>query len=529
MDMMYGRLEGKAEDDVWIDIPKPPFMDELHPDEWTDEQKREAQTYESDVAELADRREKRRKALDGQLRMLHAQIEDIRRVFDERLDTLFRQRIEAEQRVSREELAVLKLAKALQDEQDLIDEEEDVMAALDRHRAEQGPKAMATQEAQRIVNEVSKELAELQAQEKHLEKSFRSRREFADVDSGTLDVLFRLFRRRARRGTRGAAPPTALTDADRPEAVSDAAWHKVLKLREEKSELEQRIHSKSEEVAEAQAFLSKRREEEATLISSIENALMRVSELEQLRTELNVNVEVLITVQNGQVEIQHDNDFDPMFDDAVLIHRRMVENLNATTRKLATGKIEHLQQAIQMSQGVRLLEWEHKRLDLEREQLIQTTKEVQLFKVTKESVTGGADHTKDVDVLERTKERLIAKHDKEVSARKKRIAKLKRDLRRRQQENERLMKEAESLSVDVGERAQVRKVQLAALGDGGAKERLRLAQMRHKAVTSIKQQASDLSLLQEEVDRLRLKSFPTFSPTQKQQSMTSRAVTAERP
>ena len=126
-----------------------------------------------------------------------------------------------------------------------------------------------------------------------------------------------------------------------------------------------------------------------------------------------MNVEVLITVQNGQVEIQHDNDFDPMFDDAVLIHRRMVENLNATTRKLATvwchcccvgcctsasclqtrtqdsfilltffslpfpflifcfgrahsmqGKIEHLQQAIQMSQGVRLLEWEHKRLDL---------------------------------------------------------------------------------------------------------------------------------------------------------------------
>ena len=29
MDMMYGRLEGKAEDDVWIDIPKPPFMDEV--------------------------------------------------------------------------------------------------------------------------------------------------------------------------------------------------------------------------------------------------------------------------------------------------------------------------------------------------------------------------------------------------------------------------------------------------------------------------------------------------------------------
>ncbi|EGD78508.1 hypothetical protein PTSG_09206 [Salpingoeca rosetta] len=333
-DMMYGRLEGKAEDDVWIDIPQPSFMTQLHKEEWTDEQKREAQAYEAAHAELLERRDKRRKALDGQLRTLHGQIRDIRRHFDSRLEDLFRQRIEAEQAVAREELAVLKLAKSLQDEQDIVDEAMAIREQLQRHRQQQGPRSHAVQAAQQVVAEINEELGEAQHAEKQLEKSFRSRREFADLDSGTVDLLFRLFKRRPKRGQhRSSLAP--LTDADRPQDIEDAVWARVVKLRDEKIESEIRVREKMAELAEAEEYLSRRREQETELVNAIESALYRLTELEQQRAALNVDVEVLITVQNGQVEIQHENDFDPMFHNALLIPRTVVEDLNATTRKLA--------------------------------------------------------------------------------------------------------------------------------------------------------------------------------------------------
>lgn len=67
--------------------------------------------------------------------------------FDNRLNELFHQRIEAEQTVAREELAILMLAKSLQDEQDLVDEELNIRQHIDDCRRRQAPKAQAVQQA----------------------------------------------------------------------------------------------------------------------------------------------------------------------------------------------------------------------------------------------------------------------------------------------------------------------------------------------------------------------------------------------
>lgn len=39
--MMDGRLEGRAEDDIWIDPPVPKFLDEVAEEHWSEEQKKE--------------------------------------------------------------------------------------------------------------------------------------------------------------------------------------------------------------------------------------------------------------------------------------------------------------------------------------------------------------------------------------------------------------------------------------------------------------------------------------------------------
>lgn len=42
-----------------------------------------------------------------------------------------------------------------------------------------------------------------------------------------------------------------------------------------------------------------------------------------------------MTVKQGQVELQHEDNFDPSFADAILIDRGIIESLNSTIRKLA--------------------------------------------------------------------------------------------------------------------------------------------------------------------------------------------------
>jgi hypothetical protein len=71
-----------------------------------------------------------------------------------------------------------------------------------------------------------------------------------------------------------------------------------------------------------------------------------------------------LTHSHAQVEVQVSNDFDPNFTSAVLIPRRIIEDLNGGLRKLAQAKVSHLQQRMQLRKGIHVLEWEHRRLDL---------------------------------------------------------------------------------------------------------------------------------------------------------------------
>eukprot|EP00730_Choanoeca_flexa_P000137 TRINITY_DN10061_c0_g1_i5.p7 TRINITY_DN10061_c0_g1~~TRINITY_DN10061_c0_g1_i5.p7 ORF type:complete len:102 (+),score=21.23 TRINITY_DN10061_c0_g1_i5:4658-4963(+) len=76
--------------------------------------------------------------------------------------------------------------------------------------------------------------------------------------------------------------------------------------------------------------------------------------------------------------------------------------------------------------------------------------------------------------------------------------------------NQTLDEELDGLASEVGERARVREVQIQAVGDGGQKERLRRVQHRRKLIELVKNQNEEMDVLRSEVERLRMKTFPTF-------------------
>lgn len=122
---------------------------------------------------------------------------------------------------------------------------------------------------------------------------------------------------------------------------------------------------------------------------------------------------------------------------------------------------------------------------------------MQLFRVKKSAAR--VDPQKESESIERSKEARVRAHRQAVAEREKRLRRMQRELGKKQLENRSLEARLLSLAEDVGERAQVRKVQLAAVGDGGATERLRRVQQRRKLMDVVNAQSEDMKLLQEEV------------------------------
>lgn len=336
-DMMFGRLEGKSENDVWIDPPKPAYLDSVPKDQWDEDQKRGALAYEATMKQLLELREKRRKTLDTQLRNLYAKVEATREAFDARLNRLFERRIYMEQSVARDELAVLKLAKLLQDEQAIKDEVATVDAKLGDIQLRRQRAAQAVGVADEVVAEVRGAYEEMVAQDRGMEKAFKVRRELADQEP-FIDILFRLYRRRPKRtAAKDYHVPPLDRERDFPEGLEDRVWQFLVQARAEKVENEARVFAKGDELAEAQAYLSRRQAELEEIETEWDSTLRTLQSLQDARVDLRLNTEALITVRQGHVELYHDNDFDPNFEDAILIPRSAVESLNGTLRKL--GKV----------------------------------------------------------------------------------------------------------------------------------------------------------------------------------------------
>ena len=339
-DMMFGRLEGKDGNDVWIDPPKPVYLDSVPKDQWDEDQKRGALAYEATMKQLLELRDKRRKTLDTQLRNLYAKVDATREAFDARLNRLFERRIYMEQAVARDELAVLKLAKLLQDEQAIKGELATVDAKLGDIQLRRQRAAQTVSVADDVVAEVRGVYEEMVAHDRAIEKAFKARRELADQEP-YIDILFRLYRRRPKRtAAKDYHVPPLDRERDFPEGLEDRIWQFLVQARAEKIENEALVFAKGDELAEAQAYLSRRQAELEETETEWDSTLRTLQSLQDARVDLRLNTETLITVRQGHVELHHDNDFDPDFEDAILIPRSAVESLNGTLRKL--GKVRAL-------------------------------------------------------------------------------------------------------------------------------------------------------------------------------------------
>ncbi|XP_045438024.1 cilia- and flagella-associated protein 43 isoform X2 [Pipistrellus kuhlii] len=513
MDMMGGVLEVKKEDILRMVIPQPAFM--AKPDTiWTEEERRQFRDYEKKVRELNEERDKYRKSLEAELKKLQNSIQESTQNFDEYLKRLFERRVKAEMVVNQEELKISNLLFSL-----LLDEE------------------LSTRETF-LNNYLTKK-----QEEKVMDRSFK--KEFSEVPSHQVDMLYKLFKRRPRIHKPKAQSESAtlvpfgerpgsgklnrdafaqlmkaMDDLDNvnnmPEGVDLAVWNHFCATRRMKVENEQKVKQKAAGLVEMMAFLRKRVEEDEKVQEEIEKVTHELVLLQEEKVKFQLNLTIQILLKQGQVEIEN---FQLLLEyaDAILINKTIIEDLNAVIRTQGHKKVASMMESKDIHKGIFQIEWEHKKMEMEMEDLNQRAWDIQMLFFSRERQKYLNEPNYEtlvaiqIGIMEQTIAVIEKTHKKDVEHRKKLLKKLGNVSNQKDVANYNLSCSLQEELVAVSERKDIS----TAMGSQLTFEKIAKGQyasmMEQQKLAQIsKEQAEQILVLQAEVQRLRMKTYPAL-------------------
>ncbi|EPQ15158.1 WD repeat-containing protein 96 [Myotis brandtii] len=544
MDMMGGVLEVKKEDILRMVIPQPAFM--AKPDAiWTEEERKQFKDYEKKVRELNEERDKYRKSLEAELRKLQNSIQESTQNFDEYLKRLFERRVKAEMVINQEELKINNLLFSLLLDEELSTRETFLNNYLIKKQEEKSQTIMAIQKAKDDLDLYKEHYDNLLAEDKVMDRSFK--KEFSEIPSYQVDMLYKLFKRRPRiHKTKthtemaslvpfGERPGSgklnkdafaqlmkAMDDLDNtnnmPEGLDPSVWNHFCVTRRMKVENEQKVKQKAAGLVEMMAFLRKRVDEDEKVQEEIEKVSHELILLQEEKVKFQLNLTIQILLKQGQVELEN---FQLLLEypDAILINKTIIEDLNAVIRTQGHKKVASMMESKDIHKGIFQIEWEHKKMEMEMEDLNQRAWDIQMLFFSRERQKYLSEPNYEtlvaiqIGIMEQTIAVIDKTHKKNVENCKKLLKKLGKFSNQKDVTNYSLSCNLQEELVAVSERKDISN----AMGSQLTFEKIAKVQyesmMEQQKLTNIsKEQAEQILVLQAEVERLRMKTYPALIP-----------------
>jgi hypothetical protein len=108
-----------------------------------------------------------------------------------------------------------------------------------------------------------------------------------------------------------------------------------------------------------------------------------VDDFRAAKARAEMDLEIPMTLSQGQVETEAPSDTVSDLTHAVLLNRKYIEDVNAIIRQKGSKKVAILTAIKDFKKGSYELEWINLKLEREAEDLVEKTKELQLLRVTK--------------------------------------------------------------------------------------------------------------------------------------------------
>jgi cilia- and flagella-associated protein 43 len=197
----------------------------------------------------------------------------------------------------------------------------------------------------------------------------------------------------------------------------------------------------------------------------------------------------------------------------------VIEVQNKEIVKRGDQKVEKMEKISEFKTFLRKVHYQKKKLDLEILDFEERAKDVQMYRVTKQTqeIIQGKHQKKDEEDKKRL-ENQIRQLDENVQKRIKTINETKKKLRKEIQdklrENEQLETKARQLQQNVDQRKQIMGLKSKTGDDGSAQDpskKIKEVAHKRKLMDIVKQQTEEIEFLRDELDRLRAKTFPSFA------------------
>ncbi|XP_061602161.1 cilia- and flagella-associated protein 43 [Cololabis saira] len=528
-DMMKGELEVKKVEILKMEIPLPEFALTKPNNHWSEEEKKVYKEYEEKAKALSEEKEKYKRSLELEIKRLQESTKDTTENFDETLSKLKGKKGKCTFAIKQEELKIAHLVDSVLKEEELKNQEPELKHQLDKTLAHKGETDEEVKRCQDELDKFHEEYDSLVAQDKVLDKDFR--KNCFDIQNHPSDQLYKLFKRRPRTPLCGSLGPNALNqmlnameelDApeNMPEGMCPAVWMKLCVARREKVESEQKVKTKALTLAQMQACLQRRRQELNSAQQHIENLSKALESLQKERNPQRKNTMVQVILKQGQVEAST-KDLTPGSTDAdlILYHKSVVDKLRGSIRMLAEQKITSMEERKEVHKCIIQLEWEHRVERNKIEDILDKEKSIKMLRLSEEQQDmthyNKAQHASRMSDKVSNLEESIALMEKAnqrcVEQRMEKIEWINKKADSKERKNATLEQQHPEMQVTVAELRHI--CEAAAPEDSEAAE----TEERYQEIVQMSNlkdlagaQEEDLAALWAELERLRMKNFPSL-------------------